>query len=218
MRGGGIKLLVHRFSVNQGHGNARRKSLELTSNELVALMDADDISISDRFEKQIKYFITYPELTVIGGFITEFIDRTDTVLGKRIVPEFDDQIKEYMKRRCPMNQVTVMFHKEAVQEVGGYLDWYCEEDYYLWLRLAQAGNKFYNIQENIVYVRVGDEMYQRRGGWKYFSSEMLLQKYMLNNRVISLPTYVANVAKRFIVQVLLPNKIRAWVFQRFARN
>lgn len=216
--GGGITLLVHKFETNQGHGNARRKSLELTSNAIVALMDADDISVADRFEKQITCFVDNPELTIVGGNITEFIEDINRIVGKRIVPEFDEGIKKFMQTRCPMNQMTVMFRKDDIQSVGGYIDWYCDEDYYLWLRLALANKKFYNLQNNLVFVRVGEEMYQRRGGWQYFSSEAKLQRFMLNKKIISVPTYVMNLMKRFIVQVLLPNAVRGWVFQKFARS
>ena len=117
-----------------------------------------------------------------------------------------------------MNQMTVMFKKSSVEKVGGYIDWFCDEDYYLWLRMALAGMKFQNVDETLVYARVGKEMYQRRGGVKYFKSEAKLQGFMLKNKIISLPTYVINVAKRLVVQVLLPNKLRGWVFKKFARK
>ena len=67
-------------------------------------------------------------------------------------------------------------------------------------------------------VRVGKEMYQRRGGLKYFRSEKALQKFMKKNKIIGFGTYFVNVTKRFIVQVLLPNKLRGWVFKKFARK
>ena len=76
-----------------------------------------------------------------------------------------------------MNQVTVMFRKKDVNEAGGYLDWYCEEDYYLWIRMCLKKMKFSNIPEVLVNVRIGKEMYQRRGGLRYFKSENELQKY-----------------------------------------
>ena len=117
-----------------------------------------------------------------------------------------------------MNLQTVMYRKSKVMEVGGFIDWFCEEDYYLWIRLAQAGHKFHNHQESFVNVRVGKEMYQRRGGMKYFKSEARLQKYMLNKDIINWGGYLNNVTKRLIVQVLLPNKIRGWVFRTFARE
>lgn len=203
---------------NMGHAIARQTGLEAANNDLCAVMDADDLSVPNRFEKQLKAFEEHPEVSVVGGLINEFIHTTDNVVGTRIVPEKDSDIKEYLKLRCPMNLVTVMLKKSDVMKVGGYQDWYCEEDYYLWIRLALGGYKFYNIQENLVNVRVGEEMYQRRGGKKYFKSEARLQKYMLNHKLISLSKYAYNVLIRWIVQVAMPNKMRSWVFQTFAKR
>lgn len=209
---------IIRFSENKGHGNARRAGLSACTNELVALMDADDISSYDRFEKQLNVFVKDKSLDVVGGNITEFIDNENNIVARRLVPSADGEIKEYMKRRCPMNQVTVMFKKSSVDKVGGYIDWYCNEDYYLWLRMAKADMRFANLSDNLVNVRVGKDMYNRRGGIKYFRSEANLQKYMLKNGVIDVWTYFMNVNKRFIVQILLPDRIRGWVFKKFARK
>lgn len=206
------------FEVNRGHAAARQAGLEASSNELIAVMDADDIAVPNRFEMQLKAFEEHPEASVVGGNINEFIHETTNVVGRRIVPEKDEDIKDYLKSRCPMNLVTVMYKKSKVQEVGGFIDWYCEEDYYLWIRLALAGHKFYNVQENFVDVLVGEEMYQRRGGMKYFRSEAKFQKYMLDNHLINGGGYFVNVTKRLIVQVLLPNWLRGWVFRTFARD
>lgn len=209
---------IIRLEKNQGHGNARRVGLSCCKNELVAIMDADDISLNDRFEKQLKIFSSDGDTDVVGGNICEFSGTTDNIAGKRLVPSFDKEIKKYMKQRCPMNQMTVMFKKSSVESAGGYLDWYCNEDYYLWVRMALAGMKFANVPEVLVNVRVGKETYQRRGGWKYFKSEAKLQKFMRKNGIIGVGRYLSNVIKRFIVQVLLPNKIRGWVFRKFARQ
>ena len=209
---------VIRLEKNMGHGEARRTGLQACTYDLVALMDADDISTSDRFEKQLSAFAADPALTIVGGNITEFVDAPTNLVGTRTVYETNEEIKLDMKKRCPMNQMTVMFRKAAVEAAGGYVDWYCDEDYYLWLRLMLGGGKFANIPENLVNVRVGKEMYQRRGGRKYFKSEAKLQKWMLRNKVIGFGTYMVNVTKRLIVQVLLPNRLRGWVFQKFARK
>lgn len=203
---------------NQGHAIARQMGLNAAKNELCAVMDADDIAVPNRFEMQLKAFKEFSDVSVVGGIINEFIRTTDNVVGTRIVPEYDSEIKDYMKARCPMNLVTVMLKKSDAMQVGGYLDWYCEEDYYLWIRMALAGYKFYNIQENLVDVRVGEEMYQRRGGWKYFKSEAKLQHYMWRHGVIGFGRYLYNVVIRFAVQVVMPNGLRGWVFRTFARK
>ena len=209
---------VIRLETNQGHGIARKTGLDNCTNELVAIMDADDICTRNRFEKQIEAFHNYPDSDIVGGMITEFIDTPDNVVGKRIVPLEDSEIKEYMQRRCPMNLVTVMFKKSSIEKVGGFIDWYCEEDYYLWLRMALANMKFRNVDDVLVNVRVGKEMYQRRGGVKYFKSEAKLQKYMLDNKIIGFPRYLINVTERLILQVLMPNKMRSFIFQKLARS
>ncbi len=207
-----------RFETNRGHAAVRQAGLQAASNELIAIMDADDISEPDRFEKQLEAFEKDRHAAVIGGQIKEFINTADNVVGERIVPENDDAIKNYMKSRCPMNLVTVMYRKSTVNAVGGFIDWYCEEDYYLWVRLAQAGYKFANLPDTLVNVRVGKEMYARRGGWKYFKSEKGLQDYMLRHRMISLPRYCYNVFGRFVIQVAMPNKLRGFIFQKLFRK
>ena len=209
---------VIRLEKNQGHGNARRMGLDNCKNELVAIMDADDISKSDRFEKQIEEFKKNQSLDIVGGNITEFIDDEKNIVAERVVPADDSEIKAYMKKRCPMNQMTVMFKKSMYEHVGGYIDWYQDEDYYLWLRMMLDGATFANINTILVNVRVGKDMYKRRGGWKYYKSEAKLQKYMLKHKIINFPTYLSNKTKRFIVQVLMPNSLRGWVFKKFARG
>lgn len=211
-------LKVVPFAENRGHAAARQGGLDNSANELVAIMDSDDIAEYDRFEKLLKAVEQNPEATVVGSLIDEFVDNTDIIVGRRVVPETDEEIKDYLKSACPMNLQTVMYRKSKVMEVGGFIDWFCEEDYFLWVRLALAGHKFYNIQEPLVKVRVGKEMYQRRGGIRYFKSEAKLQKYMLDHKIISWPKYLYNVAIRFTVQVAMPNSVRGWVFQKFARS
>lgn len=209
---------VIRLAENQGHGNARRTGMEQCSNDLIALMDADDLSVPDRFEKQLAVYQNQPELSAVSGQISEFLSDPTAPVGKRTIPCTDAELKQFMKRRCPLNQMTVMLRKSDALSAGGYLDWYCNEDYYLWIRMALAGMKFAAVPDVLVNVRVGEDMYRRRGGWKYFRSERKLQKYMYQNKIISLPLYCANVIKRLIVQVLLPNRLRGWAFRTFARE
>lgn len=214
----GDSFKIIRLPENLGHAGARRAAFDAATNEYIAIMDADDISLPDRFEKTMAYLARHPEVCVIGGQIEEFVGEPDNVVGKREVPCRHDEILQRLKGRCPFNQVTVTMSRTLVAEVGGYMDWYCEEDYYLWLRLALARYKFANLPDTLVKVRVGEEMYQRRGGWKYFSSEARLQGFMLRKRIISLPRYCYNVLGRFAIQVAMPNKLRGFIFQKLFRK
>lgn len=201
----------------RGLGEALKVAIENCSNEIIARMDSDDIAVEKRFELQLR-FIQTQNTDICGGQIEEFVDDPSNVVGRRIVPQTDAELKSYMRKRCPFNHMTVMYKKSAVMEAGNYQDWFWNEDYYLWIRMALKNHQFANLSETLVKVRVGKDMYARRGGDKYFKSEIGIQKLMLEKGLIDRTTYRSNCVKRFIVQKLLPNKIRGWVFRKFARS
>lgn len=181
-------------------------------------MDSDDISISNRFEQQLNFLRVHPEVSVLGGQIEEFIGEESNLVGKRIVPLKDRQIKDYMKRRCPFNHVAVMFKRSAVLAAGNYQDWFWNEDYYLWIRLANNGFCFANLPIILVCVRVGTDMYKRRGGVKYFRSEAAIQKLMYQKKMINFVRYIINIFARFTLQVLMTNNMREIIFKKLARR
>lgn len=209
---------VIRLEKNGGLGNALRIAVKESKYELIARMDSDDVAVENRFEQQLKYFCNNETLDIVGGNISEFIGEENNIVAYRKVPERDKDIKEYLKTRCPLNHVSVMYKKSAVEKAGGYLDLFWNEDYYLWIRMVENNCVMANTGTVLVNVRVGEDMYRRRGGRKYFKSEKFLQRYMLERKMINYSTYVFNVLKRWIMQCLLPNKLRGWVFKKFARK
>lgn len=213
-------MLMHviRLEKNGGLGNALRLGVENAKYNIIARMDSDDICQPDRFEKQLTYLDAHPVCDIVGGQMTEFIDSPDNIVGRREVPLTNEEIYEFMKSRCALNHVTVMFRKEAVMKAGNYQDWFWNEDYYLWVRMMMADCKFANIPDVAVNVRSGADQYARRGGKKYFDSEIGIKKLMLEKGMINRKEYVVNYVQRFIIQLLLPNSVRGWVFRTFARK
>jgi len=212
-----IFKIIH-LKKNMGHGEARRVGIENCTFDLIAIMDADDVSRKNRFEKQIKVFDSNKEISVLGGNIEEFEDSIDNIVSIKEVPSSHDEIVDFTKRRCPMNQMTVMFRKSNVLDSGGYLDWHCNEDYYLWIRMIKNKFIFKNLNDILVSVRVSKDMYSRRGGMKYFFSESKLQIYMYRQNMINTKILVQNIFIRIIVQLLLPNSLRRLFFINFART
>lgn len=211
-------LRVAQLAENAGSGNAMRVAMDLVDCELIARMDSDDICAPTRFEEQLRFFAENPDVDVMGGDISEFVGEEENIVAYRRVPKTDREIKNYMRKRCPLNHVTVMFKKSAVLAAGGYIEQFWNEDYYLWIRMAEHGAVMANTGTVLVNVRTGEDMYNRRGGKRYFRSELFLQNYMLQHKIINLPTYADNIAKRWIMQRLLPTKLRGFAFRTFARR
>ena len=209
---------VIRLEKNGGLGKALCLGVANAKYDICARMDSDDICLPDRFEKQLTYLQSHPECDIVGGQMTEFIDEPNNIVSKREVPLTNNEIYKYMKSRCALNHVTVMFRKNAVLKAGNYQDWFWNEDYYLWVRMMMAKCQFANIPDVAVNVRSGADQYARRGGKKYFDSEIGIKKLMLEKGMISRKEYYINYLERFIIQRIMPNSVRGWVFRTFARK
>ncbi len=105
---------VIKLGQNRGLGNALKLGFESAKYDIIARMDSDDICLPGRFEKELAYLETHPECDIVGGQMTEFIDNPKNIVGKRMVPLTNEEIYKYMKSRCALNYVTVMFRKAAV--------------------------------------------------------------------------------------------------------
>lgn len=209
-------LRVVRLEKNVGLGNALNAGIKKCKNELVARMDSDDISRPDRCEKQLAVFCEKAEVCVVSGVVEEFTASPDKINARRVLPEMQDQILSFARKRNPFNHPCVMYKKSAVEASGGYRDIYLLEDYYLWVRMLQKGSIGYNIQEPLLWMRAGSDMYKRRSGWRYARSQNVLFKYMKDTGFISQRQFIESIFLR-TVSALLPNRLRIIFYSRFVR-
>ena len=172
-------LKIIKLKKNVGLGNALNEGLKHCSYEYVARMDTDDISLKNRFEKQISYLRENPNVDVVGGNIIEFDSDSGKIISAKIVPEKYRDILKYSKKRNPLNHMTVIFKKSSVLSAGGYKDCLYFEDYFLWVRMLKNGNQIYNIQETLVKVRSGIQLIKRRGSLSYIRYIINFQNKML---------------------------------------
>ena len=145
------ELHVVRFEKNRGLGIALNEGLKYCKHEIIARADTDDINHQDRFERQLKFLVEHPEYALVSSWIDEFIDTPHTIHSQRRLPEKPKDIYKYGKHRCPVNHPVAMYHRNAVEKVGGYQTDLFPEDYYLWMKMLKAGYKFYNIQDSLLY-------------------------------------------------------------------
>ena len=213
----GFRLHVIRLLKNGGLGNALNVGMQQCKNNLVARMDSDDISRSDRCERQLAVFRDHPEFSLVSGIVEEFSDTIDHVTVRRIVPEQQADILAFAKKRNPFNHPCIMYKKSDVEAAGGYQDFYLLEDYYLWIRMLQQGFIGYNLQEPLLWMRAGSDMYKRRGGWKYFLSQHKLLSYMHQSKFISYSQYLMSIFIRLGV-AMAPNNCRSFIFNNILRR
>ena len=213
----GDTLNVVRLSENGGLGKALNEGIKHCKNELIARMDSDDIAYPDRCEKQLAVFEAHPEVSLCSGTVEEFTTSPEVVDARRVPPKTNAEIVEFAKKRNPFNHPCVMYRKSAVEAVGSYQDFYLLEDYYLWLRMLMAGNQGYNIQEPLLHMRAGSEMYKRRAGWKYAKTQRRLFRFMRDSGFISEGQCLKSCLLRS-ASALAPNGLRKFMFKKVLRK
>ncbi|WP_051600865.1 glycosyltransferase [Eubacterium sp. AB3007] len=204
--------------INRGLGEALRIGAEKCTGDYILRMDSDDISDPKRFEKQISYVEEHPEIDVLGTDIAEFNQApNEPNMRVRVCPAQHVDIVQMGKKRNPMNHVTVCIKKSALEKCGGYKTLLLLEDYYLWLNMIAAGCKLENINESLVYVRVGNGFDSKRGSKERITGWKVLQDFMLENDMISKKEARMNMLY-INVFVRTPGWIKKLLYEKFLRK
>ena len=200
---------------NVGLGPALDAGLKACEHEVVARMDADDLSAPDRFEKQLP--VIEAGADIVGSGLWEFGDSTEDVVGRRTPPTDPDEIRRVIRFRDPFNHPTVVYRRRAVLAAGGYSDMALMEDYLLFTRMVAAGAVPANLAEPLVHYRVGAGAYARRGGLALLRSELALQSRFRRLGLTSRRQYLRNVAVRGGYR-LVPEGVRKVAYRRLLAN
>lgn len=207
-----FKIVV--LESNQGLGVALAKGVEECSYELIARMDSDDISRNDRFEKQIAEFEKDPDLDICGSQIAEFEGTVENVVSHRRVPLKDSEIKRFQKMRSAFNHPSVMYKKSSVIEAGNYLPFQYMQDGMLYVQLFQKEAKGVNLPQELLYFRISNDFFQRRGGIYYYHQYKQVRKVMKDKGYISVLEYNTSLALHFIVAIM-PMSLRGIIYRTF---
>ncbi len=141
---------------NLGIPQSLNKGIHLACGELIARLDADDVSYPDRLERQVKFMDANPDHVLCGGGYERWINGC---LSPQTVPLplNDDDIRSCLSRYNPIAHSAVVFRKDAFLKAGGY-DRHLRfsQDYDLWIKLMKIG-KACNLDENFGFVRFYEE-------------------------------------------------------------
>jgi len=152
------------------------KGLAISLNELIQKglkkgyeyffrMDADDIALPNRFEKQLAYLSEHPDVDVVGGAIEEFGEGIDYHKIIRYPLEHEDMYAFFAKR-VPLAHVSVVYRASFFAKAGLYpTQSPTNEDTLMWMQGFANGCRFANVSDVVVLVRVSSDFFGRRGGF-----------------------------------------------------
>lgn len=191
--------------------------LEYADTEYVARMDGDDISIPERFEKQIKFLDTHPEYAVVSAPMIHFDETGDWGQGKSI----EKPDKNTFKRGAPHTHAPSMIRTQVMKDVGGYTDTKQTiriEDYYLWYKIYKAGYKGYNLQEHLYKMRDDKDAMARRtfkSRWNGFIVKRHVMKDLgiRNATFYALPNLIKAFIPAFIMKIIRKKKMEKNSYQ-----
>jgi GT2 family glycosyltransferase len=177
----------------------------------IVRMDADDISVSTRIEKQVSFLEKNPQISAVGAWIEEFnIDTGESQIVK--YGESSDELKQNLIKRNPLAHVTICFRDSFFDKVSCYDTDKKNEDYDLWIRAFEKDIKLYCLQEVLVKVRVSNDFFKRRRDFKR-AYELISLKVragnLYNKKIIGFFYGVAH-----FVLFLSPNWIKRYLYKK----
>ena len=168
------RIRVVRNRSNLGLGGSLNRGVAEARGELVARMDADDISHPERLERQVEFLTREPSVDVVGTQAVD-IDSAGNLLASRSAPMTHQAICRLIPWTNPMIHPSVMFRRQAIIAVGSYdARLRYAEDYDLWFRCIAGGLKFANLPDCLLAYRVGGSNFKKRG-WAYRKTEILVR-------------------------------------------
>lgn len=187
---------------NKGLAYSLNHCLSIAKGKYIARMDADDISMPDRLEKQIGFLNEYLEYAMVGCNLLLINDKG--IWGKRILAK--EPTKKSFLFTSPFSHPAIVMRKEVLDKVNNYKVEKITrraEDYDLFMRIYANGYKGYNMQEFLYQFREDKDAFKRRA-YKYRWDEVQV-RYRGFKKLGLMPEGILYVIKPLIVG-LIPQK------------
>lgn len=206
-----------RLPENRGLAVALNTLIDALDDEaFVFRLDADDLCLPDRVERQIRFLEQNPEVMLCGSSIQEFTETPDQKGLLRTYPEETDSIRKYILKANPFAHSTVCFRREFFDVVGTYNeDFPLRQDIELWFRAVALDVPMANLREPVLLFRVSEELVQRRNLAVGLVEFRIFMKGIVQLKGIH-PSMIWPVL-RLAVRIL-PAKVTGWIYRRSARK
>jgi len=177
----------------------------------IVRMDADDISVVDRIEKQVDFLEAHSDIQALGGWIEEF--NTDT--GERQVVRYGqthEELKRNLLKRNPLAHVTICFRNSFFDTIPSYDTKKFNEDFDLWIKAFKKDVKLHCLQEVLVRVRTSNDFFARRKNIQRAKEVMKLKFDATKSFGFGFKGYIYAVAH--FVLFLLPSEIKTILYKK----
>ena len=197
------KIILLQNEQNMGLNKTLNRCLELATGAYIARMDGDDLSMPERFEKEITFLESRPDLAIVSCPMVYFDEKGEWGWGREIPkPRF-----AHMIFGTPHCHAPCMVRTEAFRAVKGYSEdprTLRAEDYDLWFRMYGAGFRGENLPDFLYKMRDDENAFHRRK-FKYALHETYVRWH--GYRLLKIPFWGYPVALRPIIVGLLPKFI-----------
>jgi glycosyltransferase involved in cell wall biosynthesis len=205
---------IIRNNNDAGLSNVLNELINNLSDEVyIFRMDADDVSLRERFETQINFMDEHPEVDVCGSAIIE----TDFTDYSKIIgyPLLHEQIKGVIHRRNPLAHPTICFRRKVLLHESYPEKYKVNQDLALWGTLLHKGYRFANLKEPLLLYRSTD-VHIKRSRVEVSTTELEIYKDIIKKLKLN-PLLIVFPYLRYFFR-LLPSKIQKYIYQSFLRN
>jgi len=174
-----IKLVINKK--NLGAGNSRNKGLKLSKGKFIAFLDADDLWLKDKLQKQL--FFMNKKMINISHTSYHIINNKNKIIGKRIARDMNYNL---LLNSCDIGLSTVMLRKNIITSKIKFANIKTKEDYVFWLKIASKNNIIFALRNNLTKWRRLDDSLSSSKLQKIYDGYLVYKKFMKFNLLRSI--------------------------------
>jgi len=199
-----VKLIQNKKNI--GLAASLNKTIAKSTGDYIARMDADDISLPNRFKEQVKFLKDHPSVDICGTWV-DLINEDGRVIGEKKYPTKYKDIKKALRWYQPIIHPTLMSTKAVFEKLQGYQPGYeMAEDYELMIR-AKDYFKMANVAKKLLLWRLWKNRRSRKKMQKMDKIDLQIKIEAFKKGYFG-PLYILTIFRKFLMIYFLPISLK----------